>query len=820
MGEQGSKLDAAVGDGAASASGAMLPGDGGTGATVEGTAATVQGAGSVDAGAAEAGAAEGLPSESDILVRLMQELGKAPGCSMAMNDIRESLPPALKLAAGDNASITKWLAKFSGLLEVTGAAGEERVALTLFRAPPPAAEPPPVAPVSAPAVSAPVVLAVASAGHEEDGRDDGNSSAVQLRGLPFRATVSEIKTFLGSHAQHLATGEPAVRLLLNRDNRPSGFALIQFTTPEAARQCREQLHKQQMGDRYVEVLACSERAGKVRHRRAATGDGPPDEGAVGQGADLSGGLPEAQERERVLQECREHMNQPGRQQLLLSMLGIALSPPSRTYLRHANLGLKHFLARYPAEFRVDGPKGCERVVWCPGGMVTGMPVEFGPIAGGLVFSDAPATYTAAELRDKQERTPMVSPAPRREPPSAHLMQTHSDWGTPDSGFKMDTRAARAAQEAAAQQAAMEYAGFPGFPGAGGGWPPYSFPPWMPEMPGACGWPPSAGHWPPPEHRGPEESSKAHREGASRRAVKAGDAPASRSHAHLHPQSHPFANRPAVGEAGSRADEATVAQTPPALGDAGTPDSAKPALRLRGLPFSVSVQDVLAFFAQHDVADLISDGPQAAQLLTKANGRPSGQAVVQMKSRPDAETAQHALHHQYVAGRYIEVFVYGDKTGDDKDNGFQAPAAAGAGYLANSAGSGVPAIPADISRQWSPGMKGLSWAQAGPMTPPWAGLVNGPAAVAPPSAVSSGGIPAGFPGGSPARPGVGTVEDDNFNALFSFLYEPPPEMGSTGGPPPMPFGEMPAATPPGGDVVGMAAPPPVPVDTPARAALQV
>ena len=42
-----------------------------------------------------------------------------------------------------------------------------------------------------------------------------------------------------------------------------------------------------------------------------------------------------------------------------------------------------------------------------------------------------------------------------------------------------------------------------------------------------------------------------------------------------------------------------------------------ALRLRGLPFSVTVQDVLAFFAQHDVADRIADGPHIVQLLPKA-----------------------------------------------------------------------------------------------------------------------------------------------------------------------------------------------------------
>lgn len=76
-----------------------------------------------------------------------------------------------------------------------------------------------------------------------------------------------------------------------------------------------------------------------------------------------------------------------------------------------------------------------------------------------------------------------------------------------------------------------------------------------------------------------------------------------------------------------------------------------------LPFQAlpkPFQDVLTFFAQHNVADTIHDGPNSAKLLPKANGRPSGQAVVQMRSRRDADVAQKALNHQYVGGRYIEA----------------------------------------------------------------------------------------------------------------------------------------------------------------------
>merc|ERR1740121_2102391 len=140
-------------------------------------------------------------------------------------------------------------------------------------------------------------------------------------------------------------------------------------------------------------------------------------------------------------------------------------------------------------------------------------------------------------------------------------------------------------------------------------------------------------------------------GSKKRSNRA-DAVPTRSHAHLHPQTNPF------GESETKGSPA--------------------ALRLRGLPFSMTVQDVLAFFAQHDVADRIADEPQAAQLLPKGNGRPSGQAVVLMRSRFDADFACARLSSQWIGGRYIEVFVYGGEGAPDGEQAAQLPEMAGAG----------------------------------------------------------------------------------------------------------------------------------------------
>ena len=90
------------------------------------------------------------------------------------------------------------------------------------------------------------------------------------------------------------------------------------------------------------------------------------------------------------------------------------------------------------------------------------------------------------------------------------------------------------------------------------------------------------------------------------------------------------------------------------------------VHLHGMPFSMTVQDVLVFFALHDVADGIADGADVVQMLPKANGEPSGQAIVEMRSNIDAAIAASKLMHQKFGDRYIEVFVYGDGSEDQDD----------------------------------------------------------------------------------------------------------------------------------------------------------
>eukprot|EP00913_Durusdinium_trenchii_P021852 g20533.t1 len=212
--------------------------------------------------------------------------------------------------------------------------------------------------------------------------DEDNESAVQLRGLPYRATMQDVKdgnrawepilhlvgeclrlagqNFLKHHAKNLKDDPNAVQLVLNRDGRPSGFGRVQFKTQEMARACRDEMPGgpvdpgAQPEERYVEIFLYSERPNKLRFKKIV-GDGPehPDDAVEALGIT----------KQHVLDECRAHMSMEGKSQLLLSMLGVALSPASRLYLKKTDQGLKHFLASCPNEFMVDGSKGRELITY-------------------------------------------------------------------------------------------------------------------------------------------------------------------------------------------------------------------------------------------------------------------------------------------------------------------------------------------------------------------------------------------------------------------------------------------------------------------------
>jgi len=727
-----------------------------------------------------------VPTESEILAGLVSLLGQVPSHSMALADLCKFLPPALRSMAEDTGNICRWLRGFGGLLEVTGEPGAEVVRLTVGKLPRLGSSDAPVGAAlgksagdrdtGSAAVPAGAAKVERSAevhdnrlsSHDADclgatvaaDEEGWSPSMVQLRGLPFRATMADIIAFLGTHAANLTHTEQAVRLLLNRDGRPSGFARVQFASSDAARACREALHRKLMGDRYIEVLTCSDRAGRLRDRRVAyTGRAATNLGTEYAGS--SGGNSESADVERVLQELRDHMQLPGRSRLLLSALGIALSAEARSYIHRANLGLKHFLARFSGEFRIEGPKGCEEVVWAGAGLA--FPGYAESMAQVAMMNDAHAAQQPCTVVPKEPSTPKAVQSPTSNkaglPRSAQCVATPSDWGTP--GHMLQTTPDGITQTAAAAAAAaantFEMGMFPG----GGPWPPFGWP---------AAWP-ADGTWPAWPAAFPNGQSTTHSPLKPKKKSGRPDAPASRSHAHLHPQSHPFSHRAqgsanassAANDMGSTNSGVVGASASSTEGEQQNSTNVA-ALRLRGLPFSMTVQDVLAFFAQHDVADRIVDGPQAAQLLPKANGRPSGQAVVQMRSRYDAEVAQQALCNQWINGRYIEVFVYGDENeAVSTESNLQVgnPPFRRCGIPAmpqNMAGVG-PSLPEATGQTGVPGT--VPWN----MPPPWNGSVVPP-----------------IPGGSrpPDAGPLGKDGEDPWSALFNFVWQEQAVPGSASG----------------------------------------
>jgi len=657
--------------------------------------------------------ASGDANEGVLLSQLIQLLSQRPRHQMLIADLSALLSASLRQRAKEQGGMRSWLERYGSLFVISGAAGKEAVTLILGGNTAQQSVQPVTQALST--TEAAPVCADASAGmpitidqphslpdechvpgdNEQDAWDyaaayraavqdvvfneaahhdmveayedqmmhhgtmpggaffdeeQEGQNALQLRGLPYKATAEDIRDFLGPHVANLTAGENSIYMVLNRDGRPSGFARVLFVSPDAAKKCRDDLHLRSMDDRYVEVFLYSERPSRGRQRR-----GGPDEGvtpgALEGSAQAIAAMAAGVTKEMVVAECRAQMADPRRRRLLLSMLGVALSNGSRAYLKQMDQGLKLFLAQYPVEFSVEGSKGSEYVTYVPMNEAIAVGGSTPPVG----THRERAVSSSADPWKNEDEIIHASPKPRASPktladainPTPGLL-TPSDWGTPlikgpASAYLSHSAApwlsnwpGAGAAEGGSEPTSTDWAPPPAWP-----LPPANF---WPGVAGAQGWPGALGPW--SGMPGAPNSAPTVDEGAARIAAAAAAAAA------VAMQTQPGGMAPSTAAIANNSTHST---------------GYAHAVRLRGLPFSASEQDVLAFFAQHDIVDRITDGPNAVNLLMRSNGRPSGQAVVQMRGRGDAELAQRVLGGQWMGSRYIEVFLYSEDGSPDGTN---------------------------------------------------------------------------------------------------------------------------------------------------------
>lgn len=584
-----------------------------------------------------------------------------------------------------------WIMRFPSVFHIVGTPGRESVVLMIGKnreaAEAAAAEMKPVAvavetplPVESRAETAVAACAATESENatgggfmDEAGQADGanfdedtlGDYAVQLRGLPYKATVEDIRNFLGEHCDRLAS-DAAIYLVLNRDGRPSGFARVLFTSPEAARACRDDRHLRSMDDRYVEVFLFSDRPSKGRKLLRSEESTPPQVDINFRPGALPLGTPHDKllvTHDHVLHECRNAMSDPTDRRILLSMLGVALTPGARAYLKHADLGLKNFLVQYPNEFEVDGQKGSEHVTFTPRSEAqdgyAGSHMQQG-------FQRAPVQRGSLSTLGPSEAIP-ASPKPARTPnadihSASRGLATPSNWGTPNAWdqfmppFPHGACGLGAGGDAAAAMA--------GAWGPAPTWNIGSMPMPIPSMP-MPGLP--MPYW-------PTGGGGSNFDAAAIWQIELAAAAAAA-------QGRGGGAGQFKGHAEASSASGTNAAAKPFTPSGQTPDNTMPSvltsgidcgstcLRLRGLPFVSTEQDILAFFAQHDIVDRVIEGSKAVTMILRSNGRPSGQAVVQMRDRESAELAQKVLSGQWMGTRYIEVFL-------QNDDSTEAPSPAG------------------------------------------------------------------------------------------------------------------------------------------------
>lgn len=81
------------------------------------------------------------------------------------------------------------------------------------------------------------------------------------------------------------------------------------------------------------------------------------------------------------------------------------------------------------------------------------------------------------------------------------------------------------------------------------------------------------------------------------------------------------------------------------------------LVLRGLPFNVTEPEVYKFIEEVGAKRYLAHVDNPVNLLTNAQGKPSGFAEIHIGRSSDVAEARSKLHMEYFGSRYIEVLPY-------------------------------------------------------------------------------------------------------------------------------------------------------------------
>lgn len=81
-----------------------------------------------------------------------------------------------------------------------------------------------------------------------------------------------------------------------------------------------------------------------------------------------------------------------------------------------------------------------------------------------------------------------------------------------------------------------------------------------------------------------------------------------------------------------------------------PAMAGQTVKMRGLPFRVTMQEIVSFFEGFDVI------PDTINFGWDRMGRPSGEAWISFRTAEEAERAANNLNKQYIGNRYIELVL--------------------------------------------------------------------------------------------------------------------------------------------------------------------